>query len=289
MQDWLDGGLSVLIRCPGSDLPSSLAFNKLTVDLYVTPRELVRNERVSGDAAVLVQAFCKDFALPHLEHFVERCKIESMRIPKPRSVFPLSEYQYNLTNFTVVLAESVNINGPNHLPTFASPLSSRIQCRASAEVKPEDDIRHLSKSAAVRESAMVTPSAELQPPSTPSQSVRKRTLRQRRPADAFLYTEEDAAPVPLVIPDSTAPISPLISIGPNTDAVLDRFNLGDDILPRLYTLIGSARSSRWEAILRSSPWNLTFEQASNLSNALLADLKGTPGFSITLVFIFFYL
>ena len=141
MQDRLDGGLSVLIRCPGSDLPSSLAFNKLTVDLYVTPRELVQNEHVSGDAAVLVQAFCKDFALPHLERFVERCKIESMRIPKPRGAFPLSEYQYNLTNFTVVLAESVNINGPNHLPAFASPLSSRIQCRASAEVKPEDDIR----------------------------------------------------------------------------------------------------------------------------------------------------
>ena len=291
MQDRLDGGLSVLIRCPGSDLPSNLAINKLTVDLYVTPRELVRNERLSGDAAVLVQAFCKDFALPHLERFVERCKIESMRIPKPRGTFTLSEYQYNLTNFIVVLAESVDINGPNHIPAFTSPLSSRIQCRASAEVKPEatDDVRHLSKSAAVRESAMVTPSAELQPPSTPSQSVRKRTLRQRRPADAFLYTEEDTVPIPLVIPDSTAPISPLISIGPNTDAVLDRFNLGDDILPRLYTLIGSARSSRWEAVLRSSPWNLTFEQASNLSNALLADLKGTPGFSITLVFFLFYL
>ena len=166
-----------------------------------------------------------------------------MRIPKPHGAFTLSEYQSNFTNFTVVLAESVDINGPNHLPAFASPLSSQIQCRASAEVKPEDDTWHLSKSTAVRESAMVTPSAELPPPSTPSQSIRKCTLRQRCPADAFLYTEEDTAPIPLVIPDSMAPISPLISIRPNTDAVLDQFNLGDDILPRLYTLIGSARSS----------------------------------------------
>ena len=288
MQDRLDGGLSILIRCPGSELPSNLAINKLTVDLYVTPRELVRNERVSGDAAVLVQAFCKDFALPHLERFVEQCKIESIRIPKPRSAFTL-EHQFNHTNFIVVLAESVDINGPNHLPAFTSPLSSCIQCRASAKVKPEatDDVRHLSASAAVRESAALTPSAELQPPSTPSQTIRKRTLRQRRPADAFLYAEEDTAPIPLVIPDSSAPISPLISIGPNSNAVLDRFNLGDDILPRLYTLIGSACSSRWEAVLRSSPWNLTFEQVSNLSNALLADLRGTPGFSIALVFPFF--
>ena len=212
-----------------------------------------------------------------------------MRIPKPRGAFTLSEYQSNFTNFTVVLAESIDINSPNHLLAFTSPLSSRIQCRASAEVKPEDDTRHLSKSAAVRESAMVTPSAELQPPSTPSQSVRKHTLRQHCPADAFLYTEEDTAPIPLVIPDSTTLISPLISIEPNTDAILDRFNLGDDILPCLYTLIGSACSSRWEAILRSLPWNLAFEQVSNLSNTLLVDLKGTPGFSITLVFIFFHL
>lgn len=123
MQDWLDGRLSILIRCSGSDLPSNLAINKLTVDLYVTPRELVRNECVSGDAAVLMQAFCKDFSLPHLEHFVERCKIESMRIPKSCGAFTL-EYQFNFTNFIVVLAESIDINGPNHLPTFTSPLSS---------------------------------------------------------------------------------------------------------------------------------------------------------------------
>lgn len=122
---------------------------------------------------------------------------------------------------------------------------------------------------------------------SPSQTIHKCTLHQHHPADAFLYVEEDTAPISLVIPDSWAPISPLISIGPNTDAVLDHFNLGDDILPCLYTLIGSAHSSQWEAVLRSSPWDLTFEQASNLSNALLADLKGTPGFSIALVFPFF--
>ena len=130
-------------------------------------------------------------------------------------------------------------------------------CRASAEVKPETtyDVQHLSKSAAIHKSAMVTPSVELQPPSTPSQSIHKCTLHQCHPADAFLYMEEDMAPISLVIPDSTAPISPLISIRPNTNAILDQFNLGDNILPRLYTLIGSAHSSRWEAILRSSPWN----------------------------------
>ncbi|KAF8834719.1 hypothetical protein BDN67DRAFT_1016222 [Paxillus ammoniavirescens] len=60
MQDCLDGGISILIRCPGSEASQDLTPEKITVDLYVTPRELVRNERISGDMAVLGQAFCQD-------------------------------------------------------------------------------------------------------------------------------------------------------------------------------------------------------------------------------------
>jgi len=77
----------------------------------------------------------------------------------------------------------------------------------------------------------------------------------------------------------------LVSIGPNSDAVLNRFNLGDDLLPCLCNLIGTVRSSHWEAVLRSSPWSLSYKEAANLSAALCADLKGTE-FSITTVFFF---
>lgn len=69
----------------------------------------------------------------------------------------------------------------------------------------------------------------------------------------------------------------LISLGPNTDAAIDRFKLGDEILPKLRALTGTVRSSQWEAIFRSPQWDLTYKQAFVLSRALLADLvQGMP-------------
>jgi hypothetical protein len=66
---------------------------------------------------------------------------------------------------------------------------------------------------------------------------------------------------------------PLISIGPYTDAALDRLKLGNENLPKLRTLVAAVCSSRWEAVFRSPTWDLTYEQASILSNALLMDLQ----------------
>ncbi|KAI5985007.1 hypothetical protein EDD15DRAFT_2133168, partial [Pisolithus albus] len=51
MQDCLDGGLSVLFRCPGTELPTSN--QQLTVNVYITPHEVAGNEQVSGDTAML--------------------------------------------------------------------------------------------------------------------------------------------------------------------------------------------------------------------------------------------
>jgi hypothetical protein len=67
---------------------------------------------------------------------------------------------------------------------------------------------------------------------------------------------------------------PLIGIGPNTDAVIDRFKMGDQPILKLRELITTVRSSRWEVILRSPKWDSTYEQASNLMAALHADLNG---------------
>ncbi|KAI5980371.1 hypothetical protein EDC04DRAFT_2596892 [Pisolithus marmoratus] len=81
LQDHLDSRLSILIRCPGSD--STVSAEKLTVDVYVTPRKVLGYECVCGDSAMLIQAFCQEFAIPHLQHFTEWCKIKSIRAPKP--------------------------------------------------------------------------------------------------------------------------------------------------------------------------------------------------------------
>ena len=118
--------------------------------------------------------------------------------------------------------------------------------------------------------------------SSPS-TLRQRSIRQRRHADAFLYAAKEnfLEPIPLVLPAEMVPKGlALISIGPNTDAVLDRFNLGDELLPSLHSLASKVRSSRWAAALRSSPWNLSYEQASNLAGTLIADLRGND-FAIT--------
>ncbi|KAI6037393.1 hypothetical protein BKA83DRAFT_4120876 [Pisolithus microcarpus] len=237
--DHLDGRLSVLVRCPGSD---TISAEELAVNIYVTPCKILENECIRGDSAMLVQAFCQEFAVPHLQRFTERCKIESIRAPKPRSFNP--------------------------------------------EAKPgaEEDERHLSPSAAIRETVKFVPSIKKpQPPGMPTASLCQRSTHQRRPADAFLNAANTLSldPTPLSIsPDQLAPSSLLISIGPNTDAVLDRFSLGDEVLPHLQVLVGTVCSSRWEVVLRAKPWNLTYEQASNLSRALLADIKGTPEFRI---------
>ncbi|KAG1770559.1 hypothetical protein EV702DRAFT_941660, partial [Suillus placidus] len=54
MQDRIDGGISLLIQCPGSEVSSTIAPEELALDLYVTPRELQETpERIGGDVAAL--------------------------------------------------------------------------------------------------------------------------------------------------------------------------------------------------------------------------------------------
>jgi hypothetical protein len=82
MQDRLDGGISLLVRCPGFKAGHSLSPEQVAVDLYITPRELHENSaRIGGDIAVLVQAFCEEFVIPHMQRFNERCHIENIEPP----------------------------------------------------------------------------------------------------------------------------------------------------------------------------------------------------------------
>lgn len=68
-------------------------------------------------------------------------------------------------------------------------------------------------------------------------------------------------------------MAPIISIGPQTDAALDRFHMKDSVVPRLRGMTQNNRSSRWEEVLRNE-WGLTFEQAVTISRALQLDLSG---------------
>ena len=66
----------------------------------------------------------------------------------------------------------------------------------------------------------------------------------------------------------------IISIGTQTDSILDRFDLDDSLIPWLRVLTQTVWSSKWEASLRGSKFMLSYEQASKLTNAMMKDLGG---------------
>ncbi|KAG1827854.1 hypothetical protein DFJ58DRAFT_644389, partial [Suillus subalutaceus] len=53
-QDRIDGGISLLIRCPGSEVSSTILPQELALDLYITPRKLQETpQHISRDVAAL--------------------------------------------------------------------------------------------------------------------------------------------------------------------------------------------------------------------------------------------
>lgn len=83
MQDCLDGGISLLIRCAGIDAGPNITPEQVPIDLYITPRELQETgQHIGGDIAVLIQAFAQEFAVPHLHCFLQRCATEKVKPPK---------------------------------------------------------------------------------------------------------------------------------------------------------------------------------------------------------------
>lgn len=78
MQDRLDGGIPILMRCPGSEAPESHSPEQFTIDLYITPRKYHEvPERIGGDVSALVQAFGEEFAA-----FSQCCHIEGIIPPR---------------------------------------------------------------------------------------------------------------------------------------------------------------------------------------------------------------
>ncbi|KAG2339223.1 hypothetical protein BDR05DRAFT_1003493 [Suillus weaverae] len=224
----------------GSD---AISLEKIPLDLYVTPREMHEApQQIGGDVTVLVQVFAQEFAIPHLEHFTKCCAIEKIKAPK---YFP---------------ATHVNTKGPQYLPAPVVPTGACLK-------KPT--------SAAICEGAewVASVATKMNPLTSCSQ------IHQHWPADVFTANSD---PGPTFSAQSELyhdvhKFEPLlISIGPNTNTALDWFKMEDEILPKLHLLVSTVHSSRWESVFRSQKWDLTYEQASVLSRALLADLRGVP-------------
>ncbi|KAG2744798.1 hypothetical protein P692DRAFT_20743077 [Suillus brevipes Sb2] len=256
LQDRLDGGISLLIRCAGGEATASISPEQFPVDVYITPRELQESQaRIGGDMAVLVQAFAQEFAIPHLQRFTARCAIENVKPPR---------------HFT---AAHISASGPQHLPLPTVATGARVQCSAQA---PKAFSSVLQSPLPSLDSAAIRHAVELEAKSTKKTvlSLPRSEIRQRRLADVFAKPGPALSRHGGLICDPFISETPLISIGPNTDVALDQLKMGDENLPRLRSLVGSVRSSRWEAVLRSPAWDLTYDKASILSDALLADLQG---------------
>lgn len=179
----------------------------------------------------------------------------------------------------------MNLSGHPFLPGPTVATGAHIQCsaRPSNQFKHDFEASNIGKSLSAAIAAIQMGQAQAKALHSKSKSK----IRQRRNADTFLSnvaetgtaTGSERLGTNKTLAGSTTAASfqvgtPLISIGLHTDTVLDRFGLDDQILPELHQLVGSVRSSRWEAVLQSPKWKLTYEQASNLSRALHSDLHG---------------
>ena len=165
---------------------------------------------------------------------------------------------------------------------------SRLQCAAGSS--PSATINTPASSNSDGITSLIPPAGAIE-----------RAIRKRRLADAFLTSAGNEETPPTHINNTAlAPCPsfqindasrsdwalgpPLISIGPSTDAVLDKFSLEDQLLPRLHILTRTVRSSRWETVLRGTQWKMTHEQASQLANALATDLRVMPRVDVKVVF-----
>jgi hypothetical protein len=87
----LDGGISLLLRCPGFKPAPGLAVEDITVDTYISPHELEAGGKdMTKHIALLVQSFGAKVVLPHLHRFAARCAVERVKPPSAPGMFNVS-------------------------------------------------------------------------------------------------------------------------------------------------------------------------------------------------------
>ncbi|TFK67056.1 hypothetical protein BDN72DRAFT_859416 [Pluteus cervinus] len=112
--DRIDGGVTLLMRCPGCVLPDGATVKDITLDTYTTRLALKTGGREFQRAAVkLCQKFGEDIVLPHLRDFAQRCNIEGLPIPRASEGHGFE----------------INPEGPNIFPIPVHEASTLVRCR----------------------------------------------------------------------------------------------------------------------------------------------------------------
>ncbi|KAG6903900.1 hypothetical protein DXG01_014074, partial [Tephrocybe rancida] len=111
--DRLDGGISLLLRCPGYLTGTAIQADALTVDVLFSPRECeAGGTELSRFLALAVQSFGSECVLPYLHRFTSRCAVESVT---PRPAPPVGK--------------SLKIHGISYLPLPEDPEVPYFRCR----------------------------------------------------------------------------------------------------------------------------------------------------------------
>lgn len=172
----------------------------------------------------------------------------------------------------------ISLGGDSHLPRESTEGSGYIRCRCRPETRGD-----LARAFAIQK---LGSSPELlglsSPPSIlpgPTAAVIDTNAgsNTQHASPNVLYGQFIGLPLCTILMRIESPgttdsfAGPIISIGPETDATIDRFRFNDSIVTRLRGMIQETRSSRWEEVLRVE-WGLTFEQAVTIARALRLDL-----------------
>ncbi|KAG1884168.1 hypothetical protein F4604DRAFT_1920019 [Suillus subluteus] len=254
MQDWLDGGILFLF-----------------IATALKPQQHSR-QNTSLWTFTLCLANCMKLQSAWVEMY------QCWHKPLGKSLqFPTCNVSLNaVISRALSLRVTVNPAAPPHLPAPMVATGACIHCSAcpSRQFKHDLQVDLKSKtppSSAVREGREMALANKGTTPCV-NASPRENKICRHRHADTFF---SDGLKVPGPEIEAPSSVAPLISIGPHTDAIIDRFKMDDTVLLRLHQLIRSVCSSRWEAVLHSPEWNLTYEEVSKLTHALIADIQGT--------------
>src|SRR6266550_3436389 len=89
MLDRIDGGVTLLLHCPGHLVTADTNIEDIPIELYATGQE-VKTLDMQKQLVSLIQSFGDRIALPHIHRFTDRYEIEG----KPGIIQP-----GNLTSF----------------------------------------------------------------------------------------------------------------------------------------------------------------------------------------------
>jgi hypothetical protein len=187
--DRIDGGITILLRSPGYRVQGDIAVEKITVDTYVSPRELKEGgKEMSKHVALMVQSFGAELAVPHLRRFNARCVVEGLNPAAAISMFLSSYWPYYL-RYWLAPGKQLKVDGSSYLPAPVSRDSPHIQarCRTAGTLAQDIAIHSFARSSPLPRLAAGTKSV-IKSPEYSTRPVNKSTNNDTK------YEVEDLDP-----------------------------------------------------------------------------------------------